>query len=229
MPAKDWFRNKEWNAEIEQAFFRKLGRARDKAQYLRLQAGELLETHPEVTLRLLDKYFEMKQQLFNAGAFLDQARAFRRLGRIDDAIESLQKALGREREFPNVKTQAWSDFTILVARERLEQHYDQALAILEEESRQPLPMMAVQQFLWYASHAFIDAAQGRRELAKEYAEKALRAAEVKHSGFRYHPTFGLVDSSYEPIENELKMLLADKWPPRPPSRISTYLKKLRRR
>ncbi|MFM9848084.1 MAG: hypothetical protein ACKVP3_13095 [Hyphomicrobiaceae bacterium] len=46
MGRDDWFRNTSWDADIEAAFFKKLSRARDKAQYLRIQASHLASSQP---------------------------------------------------------------------------------------------------------------------------------------------------------------------------------------
>jgi len=43
MGRHDWYRNTDWDEEIKDAFFTKLGRARDKSQYLRIQACTLAE------------------------------------------------------------------------------------------------------------------------------------------------------------------------------------------
>jgi hypothetical protein len=54
---RDWFRNTSWDAKIENAFSKKLARARGKRQYLRIQASILASRCPEVALRLLDDGF----------------------------------------------------------------------------------------------------------------------------------------------------------------------------
>jgi len=46
MARYDWYTNKNWNYDIE-SVFAKLGRAKDKAQYLRIQASILATSHPE--------------------------------------------------------------------------------------------------------------------------------------------------------------------------------------
>jgi tetratricopeptide (TPR) repeat protein len=204
MSANDWFRNEKWSPEIETQFFDKLGRARDKAQYLKIQSGYLTERHPIVALRLLEEYFALQQHLFDADAYLQQAQAYKTLGREDDAINSYQKALQRERDFPNVKTQAWSEFGLLVATMQKRHLFDEALRALEEHKRDVI--FPVQEFLWYAIHALIADAKHERELAQDYAVKALDSAEKSHSGFRYHANVGLVEMKFQDVRKLLQKL-----------------------
>ncbi len=94
----DWFRNTSWDPEIENAFFKKLARARDKCQYLRIQASTLASRCPEVALRLLDKYFALGEHFDIAQAHVDRATAFLHLNQLDSAILAYEAALAREGE-----------------------------------------------------------------------------------------------------------------------------------
>jgi tetratricopeptide (TPR) repeat protein len=126
------------------------------------------------------------------------------LGKTDEAIRSLRKALDRERQYPNVKTTAWSEFVLVIAAQKLESHFGEALQVLTEyESDFIFP---VEVFQWHAAYALIRDAQGNRQAAKEHAIKALDAAQTTHSGFRFHPQVGLVGDAYENIKDRLLQL-----------------------
>jgi tetratricopeptide (TPR) repeat protein len=201
LASDEWFRNSDWNPSVEAKFNEKLGRARRKSQYLRIQACYLAKNHPQAALALLDKYFSLGEDFDFAQAFLDQGTAYLALGRFDDALRSLENALNREREFPNVKTNAWSEFAMLVATMNIKAQFTKALQVLSEnQGRLTFP---VEKFTWHAASALILAAQGERKRAREHATRALEAARATHSGFRYHPTVGLVGSTYETLRDKL--------------------------
>jgi hypothetical protein len=128
------------------------------------------------------------------------------LGAHEEALRSLENSLQREREFPNVKTQAWSRYALLVAQKRLDHLYECAMRVLQEN---PLSSLSfpVDGFLWNAAFALIADAQGQRKHAAETAAKALEFAAVTRSGFRYHRDVGLVGASYDELKHQLLRLI----------------------
>src|SRR6266511_3622651 len=109
MARDDWFRNTEWDDAIEAAFLQKLHRARDKSQYLRIQASTLARCHPKVALRLLDNYFALGDHLDHAQAHVDRATACLALRDTTGAIAAYEAALAREQQYPRLLTYAWLD------------------------------------------------------------------------------------------------------------------------
>jgi tetratricopeptide (TPR) repeat protein len=183
------FRNVEWNPEIEEAFFAKLGRARRKAQYLRIQACVLAKSQPDVALRLLEQYFQSGDDFDRAQAYVDRATAYRSQGLYEKAIDSYEAALAVEAERPFIKTQAYIQMPYLVATRGMKARYEQALDLLERhKERLTFP---VDNFCWHAASAL--------DAAKIHASRALQAAALETSGFRYHPSVGLVGDSYNDV------------------------------
>jgi tetratricopeptide (TPR) repeat protein len=200
----DWFRNAEWNSDIEAAFFAKLKRARGKSQYLRVQACTLAATHPRIALRLLDQYFALGDNFDAAQAHVDRATAFLSVGQVEDALTSYETALSVEAKRPNYQTQASLDLPFVIACQGIVARYEQALHLLDRhQSRLSFP---VEYFRWHTSRALISGAVGVTAEAKAQARLALAAAEKDHSGFRYHPSVGLVGDNYQQIRQRLAAL-----------------------
>ena len=202
--SSDWYRNKTWNTEVERTFDERLRRARRKAQYLRIQAGMLAKSHPTAALGLLDRYFALNDHFGDAQAHVDRAEALLALGRVDDAIESYNAALLREAEFPNLLTQAYLCLPFLVAVRRIREQYDHAVLLLNKHKARL--MFPVDHFLWHAALALIAADLNDSTSASDHARYALDAFKLDHSGFRYHPTVGLVTGRYDAMVRELKLI-----------------------
>ena len=160
---EDWYRNTFWNPEIEAAFFEKLRRARDKSQYLRIQACILAESRPDVALRLLDQYFGCERQWEAAQAHNDRATAYLAQGELENALLSLESALSVERARPNSLTQAYLDFSCLVAVRRLVGRYDRAMQVLDDARDRPA--FPVERYRWNGARALILHEQGDRSEA----------------------------------------------------------------
>lgn len=204
MTSQDWYRNNDWNPEIEIRFFKKLRGTRHKAQYIRIQASTLASSNPEVALKLLEQYFALGNKFDYARAFVDQATAYLAMGELEKAIDAYEAALSREAEFPNLQTQARIELPFLIALHEIERLYDRALQLLELTKLKLV--FPVDHFSWHAANAFINGARGHNVDALLSACEALAWAEKNDSGFRYHPTIGIVGCKYEDIKSRLKGL-----------------------
>lgn len=134
----EWFRNTDWNDEIEIAFDTRLGRARDKAQYLNIQAYTLLATHPRVAADLCHRVLALGEpsQTARAGLYLGTALAMQR--DFDGAISALEGAIEAEQREPRHRTAAYLDQALLIALAKRDDMYDIALERLDCERALPV-------------------------------------------------------------------------------------------
>ena len=200
-----WFRNTTWTRATSTLFESNLRRARDKSQYLRIQASTLAPLVPDVALDLLDRYFSVGDRFADAFAFCDRATALITLGRFDDAVDAYESALARESEFPNAMSDAFVELPYLVATRGLSTRYSRALDVLAAfEARCVFP---IQRFKHRSAAALISAGEGNLAAARRYASAALEASAASSSGFAKHQTLGLVTSSYEPLIAKMRGLV----------------------
>jgi tetratricopeptide (TPR) repeat protein len=204
--SKNWYRNEEWSEEIESRFFEKLKRARRKKQYLRIQACTIASTEPDVALSLLEQYFELNDDFDHAQAYCDMATAYIAKDEIDNAINSYGKALERESKFPNLKTDAYILYPLLIVENKLTKLYQSASEVLDEHQERLI--FPVDHFRWHAAKAIISAESGNNEQAANHAGQAFDAAQIKKSGFRFHQNLGLVGKEYKGMVNELRAIYA---------------------
>ena len=209
----DWHRRTEWSDEIEADFDAHLRRARDKVQPLKVQAAVLAETHPDVALRLIDRYFESGDHIYVSEAHQVRAEAYVALGDVPRAIEAYRACLAREAEFSGTITTSSLTFPLLIAERRLEAHYDEALYVLEAAKalyggaiHLAFP---IQRFEWHAARALILDDLGRRDEARAEARAALAEAGRESSGFSRHKSFGLVGDSHGALQERLTKLSSE--------------------
>ena len=203
MSRDDWFRNTAWNDEIASRFEAKLKRARQKGQYIRIQACTLAQEHPEIALQLLEKYFAQEDRFDEASAHCGRATALIALGRLDDAVAAYEEALAAEVRLPSYITGAGLELPYLVAVARLAGQYDRALNVLGTSRK--LLVFPLELFKWNAAHALIAGARGRLAEARDFARNALEAASKDHSGFRYHAKLGLVSQEQSDVLRRLRV------------------------
>ncbi|MGC1302980.1 MAG: hypothetical protein WA840_11445 [Caulobacteraceae bacterium] len=204
MSRDDWFRNELWNSEIESAFEAKLRRARNKTQYLRLQAGHLAKTEPDVALALIDRYFGEGGDISSALANEVQALAYLSLGKVPEAIDAYEEALRREQDFSNLRTSTFIDLPKLIADLELADRYPRALELLEQAK--PQLVFAVDRYNWAGATALILDDLGQELEAQALAKEALAAAAATESGFQNHPDVGLVWSTQDAFGTRISAL-----------------------
>ena len=221
MARGDWFRQTTWNARIGDAFFRRLSRSKSdshKAQHLRIQAGHLHQTRQaplvRVSLELLElifaRYPETSQM---AQSRLQQAHAFAFLGDDEGAIEAFRRALDAEKHFPNLQTQAWLDFGWFAVERDRQDLDEEVLCVLSERQSTHSLAFPVEAFRFHGTRALMLASQGRVEEAVADAGLAMDAAAKTSSGFRFHPTLGLVSEPDSQIECDIAALAAKRLRP----------------
>lgn len=203
MARDDWYRNTDWNDTVSSAFFDKLKRARDKSQYLRIQACTLAKAHPKVALDLLDRYFLLGEHFDMAQAHVDRATAYLALGDLDAAISAYEMAIERERAFPNLRTGASLDLPYLIALNGISDRFAQALSMRSGPTDGLV--FPVARFKHHAARAMILRSSDQAAAAEE-ARLALESAALDHSGFRYHAKLGLVSDRHASALTKLRDL-----------------------
>ena len=137
MSKTEWFRRSTWTDADREEFNARLKRSRgasSKAQYLRIQALHLAEAgHHEGAIELLDRLLtQFPDSIEIAQAHAQKADSLAELGQTEAAIEEYRTALQRQRDFPNVRTNAWLVFEWFVVEKQLTRLYGEVARVLEE-------------------------------------------------------------------------------------------------
>jgi tetratricopeptide (TPR) repeat protein len=180
----DWYRRKTWTKTDEEEYFAKLGRARKdgRAQYLRVQAIELIETKDKNLLsvaetllnRILTDYpdnrIEKSQTLNSLGEIYKLREDY------ETALDYFQKSLDFEKEFPNVITTAYLNFSETVVRAEKTELYDKVENLLMEKINEDTLKFPVQNYIMYSVMTVISEYKGDLGRSKIYADLAEKNA-----------------------------------------------------
>jgi tetratricopeptide (TPR) repeat protein len=207
----EWFRRTTWSDADREDFNARLKRSRgagNKAQYLRIQALHLGQAgHHASAIELLDRLFADFPDIIQlAQAHAQKAESLAKIGHTEAAIEEYRASLQAERDFPNVRTNAWLDFGWLVLEMELTPLYDEVANVLEEFREQSGFKFPANEYRYAAIQALLADARGEKARAREFAHQALSEAGKEHSGLRNHPTVGLVGSERNRFLNRLRTL-----------------------
>ncbi|MBX7482139.1 hypothetical protein [Qipengyuania qiaonensis] len=162
----DWYRNTTWDEDIGQAFDKKLGRAKHKAQYLNIQAYTLLAHDPLAAAELARRAVATGDVDQEARARLYLGTALAMAGDVDSAVDALEEAIAVEQRNPASRTGAFLDQALLIAMSRRNDMYEIALERLDSE-----PEILFEQEI---STALIAAILIRHELGHDMSEPAAR-------------------------------------------------------
>ncbi|PRD46162.1 tetratricopeptide repeat protein [Sphingobacterium haloxyli] len=176
----DWYRRKSWTRADEEEYFVRLGRARKngRPQYLRVQAVELIETKDknllsvaEVLLyKILTDYPDdriEKSQTYNS-----LGEIYRLKGDYETALMYFQKSLDFEREFPNVITSAYLNFSETVVLAERTDLYGSVEKLLTEKIGHDTLTFPGQNYIMYSVMAIIFEFKGNLKQAKAFANLA---------------------------------------------------------
>ena len=211
MNREDWYRRSTWTERDRDEFNARLKRSRgaaNKAQYLRIQALYLAEAGcHEGAIELLDQMFaEFAERIQLAQAHAQKADSLAKLGQTETAIREYRAALQAERDFPNVRTQAWLDFGWFVVEKQLTALYSEVLQVLEEFRDNAGMKLPAIEYRYSAIQSLLADARGERIAAREFSKQALAEASKSHSGLQYHPMIGLVGPERAKFESRLEAL-----------------------
>ena len=195
---KEWYRRKTWTKTDEDEFFAKLGRARKdrRAQYLKIQAIELVETKDKhlllVAESLLSKMLtEYPNDNFNKSSALHTLGDIYTIdGNFERALDYYKQAIDFEIVYPNVRTNSYMDFSELIIKTKKTDQYDFVEDLLLKEL--PGQIFPVLKYKTYAILSIINYYRNNKEQAKHFTELAEKNANAKTSGLQYHKHLGLV-------------------------------------
>lgn len=194
----DWFRKKAWSKEDESDFFQRLGRARrsGRAQYLKIQSIELLQTGKSAFLSVAESLLHKVLEEYPEDLF-EKSSVLHTLGDIEKqrenwskALDFYKQALSVEQEFPQVKTQAYLDFSELVVKTKHTSSYVYAKELILERAGGFL--FPVENYKAYSILSIISHFEGDKDRAVQYAKLAEESATAETSGLSYHKHLGIV-------------------------------------
>ncbi len=176
----DWYRRKTWTKTDEEEYFAKLGRARKdgRAQYLRIQAYELIETKDKKLLTVAERLLNKILTDYPDNNF-ERSSTYNHLGEIykirgdyENALRYFQKSLDFEKEYPNVITTSYLDFAETAVRAEKTELYNQVYKLLTDKVNELGLKFPTQNYIMYSILSVISGYNGNLEQSKIYAELA---------------------------------------------------------
>ncbi len=186
----DWYRRKTWTKNDEDEFFTKLHKAKiDKqVQYLRIQAIELMKTNNEAYLDVVEKLLN-KILIDYLDNNFEKSLVFNTLGEIylkkenyEKALSYFAKSLAFEKEFPNLITTSYLNFSETVIKTKKIELYEEVEKILLKKIEKDTFRLPAHDYIAYSVLSVISDFKGDIDKAKNYAVLVEKNATTKTNG-----------------------------------------------
>ncbi|WP_157805336.1 tetratricopeptide repeat protein [Confluentibacter citreus] len=196
----EWYRKKSWTENDKEHFFTKLKRARkdNRAEYLRIQAVELIETdNPkllEVAESLLTQMLtEYPDENFSISSALNSlGDIYYKQNKLEKAIDFYKKSVDFEKKYPNLKTQSYLGYSELIIKTNKIDQFDFVKRIILERFNNIF--FPVEKYKTASILSIIYQRENQTDLAEKYANIAEHNANKETSGLRYHKNLGIVSN-----------------------------------
>jgi tetratricopeptide (TPR) repeat protein len=208
----DWFRHKTWSKTEEEYFYTKLGRARKtgRAQYLRVQAVELIETKNHELLNvaetLINKLFsEYPEDRYNRPhALVALGNIYQLREKFDTAIKYYKQAIDFEILYPQVRTNAYLYYSELVVKTGNTNLYGLVEKVILERINNDL--FPIVKYKGYSILSIISKHNNDIEQAKYLVRLSELNANKETSGLRYHKYVGIVKDRDNWLDKLVKLI-----------------------
>jgi len=210
----EWYRRKTWAEKDETEFFAKLNRARkdNRAQYLKIQAIELIQTKGGRQLRAAEILLNKVLSEYPDNR-IEKSQTLNSLGEIyiiyenfDKALNYFKQALDFEKEYPNVKTTAYLNFSETVVRTGKYDLYDEVENILTKELNNNGLFFPVQKYVAFSVLSVIYEHKGDKQKSEIYGKYADENATTETNGL-WNPRkrkFGVVTKRKKWLDKLIK-------------------------
>ena len=213
----EWFRNTDWNKEIEDFFELKLKRARgghSKAQYLRIQAGYLLDSkkHGQVGERLMRRLFsDYPDEKFSVTFGHEQLADFYFKSKQFDKSELEYKVVVDYYHSDNRSgTTGLADVKLadLILTTKQSDKYDYAYKLITDDFKKSGGSVDLNdsKYFYCLSCARLANRLGLIENSKEFAKVAIDLSKITEPQFPRHKTVGIIKAKKQDLK-ELKKIL----------------------
>lgn len=219
MGAEDWYRNKTWNAEIENEFEVRLKRSRGayyKAQYLRIQATYLLDNRDvdiqQNGIRLLERIVadypnEESSTIFGYEQLGDYYLKYKEFEKAEKYFRPVIKHYELKQSRSGTSALADLKLAEILLIGGTANQLEEAYKICKSYPLEEL-LMNSDKFYYTQLLAHICFKLNKTEDAKEFAEAAIELSKVTKPQFSRHKTVGLVSASNQQLK-DLQQIVDD--------------------